>query len=362
MKLKGISEAEFNAHICFGNTESVPELPGMFFPFVSALAKRDKSFVSEIVSRFFLRSLGSTIDMVDTRFQALRGDLGHIHATDYGDWINHIFKVIEICIITASRPFILIENGKYMGMTIHNESIMFSFFRSQCYKGISSESLKRLVLSETTHTGSLTSIMNFANLIGPLPTNMLQLRSLLLPLDLRETQRIQIQRLAKYLAFPEPFRAQNTTQVIEVLYSLANPNSPIDENFGYHHSCLLNKDFEYLLLSSFGSRAPLFSIPNGTKFKLSDKEVPERFTVRFVDLPTSFDSLQIIETSAIYFNNSKQSSQSYCERVFTSTERDVALGHLRSICGITNVPTSSSTVVATTSVQTNAPVTWNNIW
>lgn len=102
-----------------GVSNSVPNLPGLVFPYFKGLIQPDSAFVNRFILKHLFPLLGSTIQECQNMYaKIIRRGANSMSTTDEGMVVTHILLGIELALSTQGRCFLIIESKTYKGFAL----------------------------------------------------------------------------------------------------------------------------------------------------------------------------------------------------------------------------------------------------
>lgn len=100
----------------WGLVSDIPNTSGILFPFLTELCRNDKEMVPRILERYFLKSLGQTVEGINDRYsKTVSAWKKDIHTSEIGHILSHLALGIKVALPSQARVFPLVEDGVYLG-------------------------------------------------------------------------------------------------------------------------------------------------------------------------------------------------------------------------------------------------------
>lgn len=259
----------------YGPPSSVPNVPGLLFPYFKGLLVPDAAGLRVLSSRF-LRNFGDNKNTPKDGFVQFRKVIGTFANTPQGVMMTHILLGVQLALECQAVLFLLIDAGKYMGFVILGTEFDI-FLQGRWWAPYTREQLRGLLNQMRTHEqslGDLAEVLKKCVLVDgdipEIPTGGLrtcnQIADILAQLDLdadgHTEDEAEIKGVLSRITFPSPpltFKPTNIAQSIKYLTGQAV--FPEDSVFFIplqDWSGLRSK--EYRILAQYGPRS--FSLRN----------------------------------------------------------------------------------------------------
>jgi len=270
-----------------GLPTAIPTLPGLAFPFFDGILADDMNFVSSVIRTYFLESLGDTRDEILACYSSLKGSLGSLASTPTGMVLQHIFSGVKLAIESQARLFLIIDNGKYLGYTIHGWYFTVSLDGYK-HRPLEYGKLLEEVRRIDEHSVAVAEIMARLSKLKLRSTrkpptrkllldrkekclaNPRELAALLSEIDLDdEDERLEIERVANRLAYPQRFWEVTADRILEAIDLLLAQSFPaVDVPMYTRGGVLTSRDPVVSVLAAFGFESFSFKNPGGTPRKV----------------------------------------------------------------------------------------------
>lgn len=327
----------------WGTSGDIPNASGLFFPFIPELASYDKDTIPKLFEDFLFQSLGNTPEQQIDRFDRICAAWGIIAKTDAGNVLAHLGKVILMSLSSQARCFPIVQDKVYQGCVLSGGRF-FVGLNGTIHRPLVFEKLQEETGSYHLHSRVLSNIAEIAagtddesdteysTIVKASSTR--DLRAKLAQMDLSESSRDDIKKLAVHLRFRgDTYLAVNPQTISRVLDHLANPDEKEDVTIPLHHSALFSRDKVLSTLSAFGYQAPSFSIDNCPKISLKDSKPPTTLVIRQKPLEVAtLDWKNMLETQEIK-NNPRNLSRANRDRTITSNDKTMIWNKLKNACG-----------------------------
>jgi hypothetical protein len=252
---------------------------GLVFPYLSDLAKFDRSTVLSVVKRFFYAGLGDTAEECDEMYRDLTVAWGNVVNTRFGNIMAHLCKVIEISLDMQCAPRVMMNGGVYNGVFMSGSAFSLTVLE-KTYMPAEIEDVRAALRQMDRHMNALWSIMEDVAFVSNEDReaqyhrmkNIWQLKACLeaLPLKGGVGVRDRVLMNAKDLSFPENHYLDPTAANIDfVLSIISDPLKDLASLPALHPSLLFHTDRLSLAMGAFGEVAPSFRVPGGKEMELS---------------------------------------------------------------------------------------------
>jgi hypothetical protein len=297
----------------WGPVDRMPNLSGLYVPYVRELAIGDTVTLPRLMTDVFLRSLASTQTGMIAAVDKLRSAWGVICTTDTGHELSHLSRCIEIALNAQAIVYPVYTNDVYEGCVIGGAGYSVSI------KGVSLvpssyEDLQKVVRKTSMHSFALSEISDLLSEEGRTDlescVTMRQVSDVVNREKLDDIGRQHIVKSAYKLSFTNNYWSTSVTNIKRMMELIADPDEDIDVNIPMHPKYLFTNDRIELVLSAFGHQAPSFMITNAAKCALSSREPPRNFHVRTTTVETAVSDMKyVMENRYITNNNQRLSSK-----------------------------------------------------
>jgi hypothetical protein len=326
--------------------ERIPEGTGVFVQFVSDLASTDgeKAVVTTIRSSF-LGCLGSTTHEIIAGMDRIQTAMGIISKTEVGKALNHMAWCIDAGLQAQARILPILSKGAYHGCLLLGWGFTIKL-KTGDFVPVENQKLVRQIEDSSPFGATLlaiSAIVSGGDASSPIIAEILgcstsiQLRKLLLPAHLSESDRTTITTLCSKLRFSKtPHFGINPTMLNRALHLIANPDDDLPDDYPLLPQCIFESDRVILVLSGFGVMVPTFRFAGGPKYDLeSSKCLVGHLGVRTVPLREAANDMhRIISEKSFIGTTSNRRSAVFKDRIFTGLDSKSIVESLRSICGI----------------------------
>jgi len=336
--------------LSYGDSTVLPNYPGIYAPYVRALARYDNAMVPCLIRRYFFYLLGSHGEECMDNMAMIQTAWGCIHMTEAGNVLSHIAKCVEIAICCQARSFPIFTNNVYQGSTIQG-----SGFRVMCngvvYEPISFPALQKCVVDESIHNHAIVSISRLLRVPLDELTSMRVIQSIYMSkrLDMTAGDLEEIDGLVSRLTFQHMYWSINDDSVIKAMNLIVNPDLPIDTEVPLHPSAFGKVEREYQVLGAFGYNAFSFRLDGGVTVKLSQEVYPHsRLVVRQKLLRTCVEDLIAIRATKLTYNNPQNLGSQFQDRLISKVHMSSVWGVLQQYAATTVITTLNNREVTTT--------------
>jgi hypothetical protein len=297
--------APFHPEVNFGPASSVPNEPGIVFPYFFQMISPDYQIINEIVFRYFLRNLGDTKENFIAGYKRFETATKTWMDSPEGMVFQHIFYGIDLALSTQSRLFLVAEHGQYcgfvllgMGFTVVAQDLRFEPVSAEDLRDeVAKMSPHDLALDELSKLFSEATIGTTKKRVKVSKENLKSYRSIYNQYHKRSfdsEEKDRIDSLISDLSFPERFWTVSPNTIDLFLGIYANRDGQhADDAPMYIGSGLVREDSaNYLALSVFGSTAPSFFTVGGEKKAIPAPGKPDPLSV--IDPATKKPTLPVI--------------------------------------------------------------------
>jgi len=318
------------------------EQDGLFCPFILDLAGEDRVTIWRIIEKYFFKALGNTHSMCSDTFTKFKSALGAISTCKAVKELTHIYKLIDISILSQTRLYLLVSGESYLGCVLFGAEYKLTNMPSEVLEPCTASQLKELLMNQATHQGSLRKL---AGMLRKTEEELLSMRIIskfARECALTEEQKHTVIELCKCLNFNSiPWKFNDTT-VLEMFEYLNDPNMQVPDETYLNPNYLFFTDRYEEVLSVFGFQAPTFDLGSCGRVNLNDRNYPRVLRYRLVAISTAIGSYRRIKSEkSIYNNPSSSLSSIYSERNTEKPKIQEMWTALRSFSNAAN-PTSSS--------------------
>lgn len=267
--------------IIFGTYNDMPTLPGLVFPFFDDMLETDTNFVASVVRTYFLECLGDTRDGILAGYRAFKGSMGSVAPTLTGKVLQHIFGGIKLAIESQARLFLLYDQKRYLGFTIHGWYFTISIDGYKHRPLVHKELLGKVRLIDEHAVAVaeiLAKLMKMKLDTGKKPTkkylqdakvdvvsNPRKLADLIREFDLSDQDDVvEIEKLANRLSFPQrylEFSVENVLRAVDLLVAGSFP--PVDLPMYVRGGTLTTLNPVLSVFAMFGNEAFSFRTAGG---------------------------------------------------------------------------------------------------
>lgn len=268
--------------VIYGPTNSVPTLPGLSFPYFPDLLEADTNFVSSIVRTYFLECLGDTREGILSGYREFKGAHGAIAQTQTGRILQHIFCGVKLAIEGQARLFLIIDNDRYLGYTLHGWYFALTIGGYRYAPFVHEELLAQVrVIDE--HSVAIAQIMQRLTKLklpdtkkvmpkAAMKAKMIEvaknpraLAELIRMFKLEDTEEIEeIEKLATKLSFPQRYWSLDAQSILKAIdYLLSGEFPPNSEPMYARGGTLTTTKPALSILALFGDQAFSFRTTGG---------------------------------------------------------------------------------------------------
>lgn len=268
--------APFRPEINFGPPSSVPTIGGVLFPYFHGLLVPDYSWISSVVARFFLQTLGANKEDILAGYRNFKRGSNTWVDSYQGQVLQHMFQGIQLALETQSRVYFILET-EYAGFVLlgYGFSILA---QDRIFNPLDHKELRAELDSLVSHGKTVSALADLLSHMKMISTKKVRKvkpeeitcnRVLHTLYHERDSTGLDadFERLVSDLAFPEPYwniTVDNLGKMFDD-YAGVNPYPPTAPMF-LGGSFVKKASKEFLALSAFGPSAPSFFTHGGDKF------------------------------------------------------------------------------------------------
>lgn len=287
--------APFRPSINFGPPASVPNMPGILFPYFEGLLRPDYTTIHHTVGQYFLGSFGDTKDIIEQNYRQWRRTHKTMTRTPAGMILIHVMKMVELALEAQARLFVIVDHGRYLGSCLLGAR--FSVIKTGEMYGVSEPDMLHNELSSlTSHDSALEelrlklSTMELVDgemsAVAEVPPEAIstarglveQMRMRMKPTE--EDDIKDFKRLLSTLSFPQPFRPMGIDGILLALSYERDGVVPINEPLWLEFGLIYREDVTaYFILGMFGSSAPSFVNAAGVRFEIPSSKASDQASV-----------------------------------------------------------------------------------
>lgn len=258
--------------INIGPVSSVPDGPGLVFPYFHQLVRPDDVGLKTFVYRRLFELLGNTGEACRDRFSKLRRGIQSLATTPAGMELSHITLGIELALQTQGRCFLLVDNDIYQGFVLLGDSFCINS-HSKWIAPVESAFLRADLSHIDPHAKALVSLSSLlasmivsGSYVGQLlsseeldsPKVIAGMIDKVVKTKITKEEESEFNRLLCHLNFGgKGFLANNPQKVaemLEILFGDADVQIDRPTYFSSVKDPISSK--AYVLLSRFGPEAP----------------------------------------------------------------------------------------------------------
>jgi hypothetical protein len=244
---------------------------GVFFKFVPKLALPDPNLPCDIIGRYFLSCMGTSVVDQFENLDDVRSGLGGLRLTELSDSFSHLYKCIEIA-IGAEAGCVPVFTGEYyegcvvmggVGALVHLGSKTYPFLpREQLQSDLTSSNMHALALE------GISKILPTKREEIMLVKSMFELRKICIDSRTKPDEVNQIILFARDLRFSH--RAWTVSPIhLKLSLNLMTDLTLLDDTYPISADSIFSKDPVLVALSVFGDSVPSWDIPSGTLQSIS---------------------------------------------------------------------------------------------
>jgi len=288
--------APFHPEVNFGPASSVPNEPGLVFPYFFQMISPDYQLINEVVFRYFLRNLGGTKEDFIAGYKRFEGATKSWADSPEGMVFQHIFFGIDLALNTQSRLFLVAEHGQYCGFVLLGMGFTV-IAQDMKFEPVSANDLRTEIARMSPHDLALDELVK---LFSEATIGSSKKRAKITKDDLKSYRAIygvyhkrkfeqeeidRIDSLISDLSFPERYWNVSPATIDQFLGIYANKDGAhaIDEPMYIGAGLIRENSAQYLALSVFGPTAPSFFTVGGEK--------------KLIPAPGKADPLSVIDPS-----------------------------------------------------------------
>lgn len=318
---------------------------GLLCPYEHDLASEDKMTIWKVIEKYFFKSLGESAGACMETFSKIKSALGVISPCRAVKELSHIYKLIDISIMSQTRPYLLVSGSSYLGIILFGAEYKLSNGPFELLEPCPSTQLLGLLQNQSSHQGSLTKLAGVLRKNENDLTSMRVISKFARGCALTEDQKNNVITWCKCLNFNAiPWRLNDST-VLEMFQYMNDPTVPVSEDVYMNPNSVFYFDRYEEVLSAFGYQAPIFDIGGCATISLTNRDPPRKLRYRLVTLQSALGSYRRIKTDRTILNNpSNQLSSIYSERDTDKTKIQEVWTALKSFANAANptLPSSSS--------------------
>jgi len=291
----------------YGVIDSAPNHPGIYFPYLLELAGDDSTYVPNFIRLYLSKLLGEHTQKAGLTLNEMFQHWGMIGSTHAGKQMAHLFFCINVALECEGVCYPLTG---HQGAYVYEGCIVFGYdfelmVDKTIYRPTPYLNLLKVIDEYDTHSTVLNRIYTIItgndgdkdvsesrmneeiDLINQIDaTSMRKLSKSLLKIKLSDEQKKNIQNLAKYLHFEEPYYEVGKGQLVIECITKIQKREEYDDRAPMYHTALLSSDIVMRNLAVFGSKVPTFHIPNGRKIDISEefKDCPKPFYYNVISI------------------------------------------------------------------------------
>jgi hypothetical protein len=251
---------------------------GVTCPFRSDLSLPDTNFVGDIISKYFLEALGSSIEEQIDTLATIRSCLGNIRMTRVGDEIAHFYRCVQLAIDSKCGLRTAFTGSTYDGSILSGGTGAYVFIGQSVMTfdepEIVNDDIRRLSLHSTA-LNEISSMFPAISQAGVRScTSMVELRNMCLSNSFTQDNVSIILAKARDLDFGKDSWAV-TPENLRSCFRIMCRSLPLTPDVPIGRGSLFSKDMVTVGLSVFREGdVPSWNIPSGTLRKLTGKGSP----------------------------------------------------------------------------------------
>lgn len=343
----------------WGDVEGIPKRHGVFIPFLAELSDFDAKTIPEVVNTYFLRSLGTSHDIIVSKMDDIRRACGIMSDTDLGKEWSHMMRCIAIALNAQAVCYAIYSDEVYTGCVISGCGFTISVYGLK-YQPVPFDELVKLVERSNPHASTVSAI---AELLPSMSASkqaewdaidsMIDLRVFLWKSKITESVKDDILRLSKHLRYPQktwPLTVEHLEKALRYIREASVEELPQDITL--HASMLFEKDIVSCIWSTFGAMAPTCVFSGGPMTDLTSASSSSGpIAWKSAVLPEAIRTIQsLIREKKFPRGQGGRRSTNFKDRMFTGAQATRVWVALRSAAGVdvsgkVKVPGSSRAVV-----------------
>lgn len=251
---------------------SITKGPGLLFPYVPELARFDRYTVPEVIKKYFFGCLGENLEECIEEFAELVSAWGNIVNSTFANEITHLYKIIDISLMTQCVPHVMSNGGTYDGVFMRGWGFRIQIL-GKTYEAASQEDVEAELPNMDSHANAFWKILKDLDMLEDVRlVKFRTVRSIWGLKELVDTHKLnggtatrdRAIKNAKALRFPDNRLLEPTAANITLVLSyIADPRKDITELPWMHAPFLFETDRVVLCWSAFGQIAPSFRVPGG---------------------------------------------------------------------------------------------------
>jgi len=252
--------------------------PGVIFKFNHRLALPDPNLIGDVLGRYFLQSLGGSLEEQLENLELLKTGLGSLRLTRLGDELSHYYKCIEIAIGSNSGCIPIFTGSVYEGSIVCGGPATTLIVGMRKFPFLPVTQLKDEFLNVSDHASALNLIANYfpddERKAVRKVKNMFDLRKMCLELSVNQDAKDDIIRKASNLDFGQHEWVISPINLKRCFFLISDP-SDLEEADPIGRMTLFSKDPVLIAFSCFGEKScPSWDIPSGTVCSLKPANPP----------------------------------------------------------------------------------------
>jgi hypothetical protein len=283
--------------VIYGPVASVPTLPGLSFPYFPDMLEADTNFVANIVRTHFLECLGDTREAILGGYRQFKGAHGAIAQTQTGRILQHMFLGVKLAIEGQARLFLIIDNDRYLGFTLHgwyftlsidgykhspyaHEELLSQVRVIDEHSVALAQILTRLMKLKLPKTGKVMAKRAMQERKETVSKNPRALAGLIREYQIVDADEIEeIEKLATKLSFPQRFWTFDPEKILSAIdYLLSGEFPPDSEPMYARGGTLTTSNSAMSTLALFGDQGFSFRTTGGAALAIpTDKDADTLF-------------------------------------------------------------------------------------
>jgi len=268
----------------FGSPSSVPNHPGLVFPYFDGMLAHDTHGFRTIVTSHFLRNFGSSKLDVKPAYINFRNVIGTFVATQAGAVLTHVLKGIDLALSTQTHLYLLFDQKKYLGFTLLGE-VFRIFAHGKWHEPLSATALRAELNEIQTHAQGLEGLANRLRecedeggdvlvVDSDRMGSMSYIADCLAKVKIRDDKNDaeELSKILSNLSFPTSYKTFKPTNITMAIDALLDEDFVFGDDVPFYIP-LTNwvgiNSKAYKIFASFGSRSFSFRNAQGVEIKIT---------------------------------------------------------------------------------------------
>jgi hypothetical protein len=269
----------------WGTPSSVPNKPGLLFPYFAGMLAADTPGLREIISEHFFRNLGSATIDARAAYKDLRTSIGTVGTTSAGILLTHVLKGVQLALQTQTQLYLLFDNNLYLGFCLLGEE--FSIFaHGKWWNPLEAKELRNELKALRTHDKSLEDLVSQLRKCTDHEGDLITVKKdqidtcsgladILARIKVDDNEDPVVEEVSEILArlnFPTTFKTFSISSLTWAIDQLTfQRDQPFPGDIPFHIPLRGWTGLEtktYKVLASFGTRGPSFRNARGTEVNI----------------------------------------------------------------------------------------------